>query len=375
MFLGQWFGETNNGVNKGVLLLNIDYFVKEQGYWAGRLFYTDTNPELRSFFAAVQIRKEGDVYKGRAYDVFVFISRENVYLSYTNWQNSPDSQNIVMPKEIGFTGKITDEAFIGSWDTNIGTEGKFTCFKTNLDRQLPADYRFLVWADFKNWMSEQEIKNCVFRGQKTPAKLRTSFHRAKRNDLVRYFNEDLTQLQRYINAISDYKYNLNERDDNLALQSVGQHHGFPTPLLDWTESPYIAAYFAYYSLEKGISENKEVRIFMFDIEKWKSPKNPYKRIHNFFSTLPALVFDNLPVINNERAIPQQSLFSFTNMDDIEEYVQSVERTMGERCLFRIDLPYAQRDVVMRDLQSMGITHASLFPGKDGICKALKERLF
>jgi hypothetical protein len=88
-----------------------------------------------------------------------------------------------------------------------------------------------------------------------------------------------------------------------------------------------------------------------------------------FSLLDALA------IENPRMIPQQGISSITNVDDIERYIDHVERTTNKTYLQVFDLPVIERPRVMRELAIMGVTAGSLFPGLDGACEELRERFF
>jgi hypothetical protein len=80
-------------------------------------------------------------------------------------------------------------------------------------------------------------------------------------------------------------------------------------------------------------------------------------------------------IDNERLIPQQSISSVTNIDDVGTHIRLSEHADRRQYLQIIDLPLKERPHVMQELSMMGITAGSLFPGFDGACEELRERNF
>src|SRR5207247_288797 len=92
--------------------------------------------------------------------------------------------------------------------------------------------------------------------------------RSKRSDW--HVSAYLTSVDHYVAAFESYSGerfafpNGPERDRLLSQQDFMRvvlagynylvflrHYGFPSPLLDWTESPFIAAYFAYCDGKQG----------------------------------------------------------------------------------------------------------------------------
>lgn len=115
----------------------------------------------------------------------------------------------------------------------------------------------------------------------------------------------------------------------------------------------------------------KVRIHVLDQENWKKD---LLQILFLVAPRPHVSIGEFLAIENERMIPQQAASTITNVDDIETYIRSLE-VNDKKYLWAIDLPVADRRQVVRDLNYMGITAGSLFPGLDGACEELTERNF
>ena len=243
-----------------------------------------------------------------------------------------------------------------------------------------------TWDEFPK--VAQKLKNYtdyIWRGQRCYCdgwKLKSSFDRkfeiyenSKRNEELKRI---LNKFKQKLADLSDTN-NIDFAEDE--IWAIGQHYGLPTPLLDWTESPYIAAYFAFF---KGSTKcqteyrvvyalNRALKLYILKaknaVTKEVMSKN---RIVEF-----DLGRNNLDKIHNQRLKNQKGTFiQALEGDDIKTTVENFwEKTKGKYqnkiLLAEILIPDKARDECMSYLRSQKITHGTLFPDYAGaveICK-------
>lgn len=360
---GQWIGPTT-GEFSGTAVLDLD---DEGNHYVGSglIFFAD--PEVAGTRAIIHVPKDIP----QEFDAPIFpldgrgneLSQEQLRQLYPNIQHGTSSR-------ISF--QRDDDVLTFKYKTNIGTQGEGHLRKGNGDAPsvLTPETEVKSWEDFKQYVSKLEIEKFLFRGQPAPYRLRTSFHRTNRTDLARYMDEDAIILKRDLSPLLHNQFNFDIPEQLGSFFNLAQHHGYPTPLLDWTESPFVAAFFAFRRASKHPSG--KVRIFMFEHRAWTS--NVRTDVH-VSRVLPHLTVMALSGALNNRMLPQQAISTLTNVDDIESMIQFAEGNTGLTFLRVFDLPASERDQVISELRVMGITAASLFPGLDGSCEALSHRRF
>jgi hypothetical protein len=262
-----------------------------------------------------------------------------------------------------------------SWHTDIGLSGSADLPRSRVTEPSELEARLMNWDQFKVYVANLAGKRHLFRGQHKPWRLRTAFHRHGRADLRRFISVDIKVLHQRLSARTRHIFDLSKPDENGAFFNLVQHHGYPTPLLDWTYSPYVAAFFAFRGVSKletaGATSENRVRIFVLD-ESWRTDVNQLAVLDR---PCPHLSITEFIAIDNERMVPQQSVSAVTNVDDIETYIRDMEKSNSRSYLSAIDIPIGERSNVFCELAYMGVTAGSLFPGLDGACEELRESNF
>lgn len=369
---GQWISNYS-GSNGGLMVANID---ERQSHFEGVAYLNEGNRSLPSTVAAFRTQNKDREFKFRT----------GLILPINPLNGTPDSweklkqffdPGTVIPEYADVEGSWDNNELRLLWTTNIETHGSCVLPRSKADQpsDLVAHPDAKDWNSYKLYVSKLEGRRYLFRGQNKSWRLRTSFHRAGRSDLTRFLNEDIQTLHKHLSARTKHVFNLEIPNENGAFFNLVQHHGYPTPLLDWTYSPYVAAFFAYRGISNEMAEkasaDAKVRIHVFDQAQWKSDLN---QVQLLLFAAPHVSIGEFLAIENERMIPQQAASTVTNVDDVETYIRAKEES-GKTYLWAIDLPVSERKKVIQELGYMGITAGSLFPGLDGACEELKERNF
>jgi len=261
---------------------------------------------------------------------------------------------------------------IADWLSDIGSGGSAILRQGNARAESNVETKSDVrnWDSFKSYVASLTPEQYVFRGQAASWPLRTAFHRSTRSDLLPFIQRDVPSLLNNLSGKLRHLYDLSNPTMNASFWALAQHHGYPTPLLDWTYSPFVAAYFAYASVSPKQTTGS-VRIFGLDRQRWTTTSQVFHLTHSY----PMVRLFEPFVLENDRSIPQQSIMMISNIDDIEDFISWHEATEKQKYLFAIDLPVSERIRVLSELRLMGISAGGLFPGIDGTCRDLKERFF
>lgn len=154
-----------------------------------------------------------------------------------------------------------------------------------------------------------------------------------------------------------------------------RHHGFPSPLLDWTEDPMIAAYFSFQDYPDETMTGRSA-IFVY-IEKQEYVTS---------SEYPEFEARSLTKKNIPRDIAQKTWFTyafkkinaqttiyapFYEVSEMPE--EKINNATNRPQIIRITLPHTEKDTVRKYLDSKNINYDTLMDPEGTYIKSLSDR--
>lgn len=206
-------------------------------------------------------------------------------------------------------------------------------------------------------------ENILFRGQQQEWPLLPKVARIKLKPEKNVEGEMLQDFERL--SLPYIKIVLKNQLDFLAL---AQHNGMATRLLDWTQNPLAALWFAVrLPPVKDEQENfKDGVVWIYHVSQediWALPHfSPYRK-------------GDISILKPNHITPQisaqQALFTLHGYDDKEGFIAMEKHSPYCDRLTKLIIPTSFFSELRFQLDRCGINNATMFPGIGGLCKHIE----
>ena len=222
----------------------------------------------------------------------------------------------------------------------------------------------LAWREFVDivlWGSKIKLQEYVWRGQRNVNwSLQPSLNRLAKDKGIIDERDKRSELSLHVfrafkRATRGIKTTLSASDSPAGpWWALARQYGLRTPLLDWSYSPFVAAFFAY---AESSSENDSNGRAVYALHRESLSKE--EKSDTVFR------LEDVP-LDEPRMLNQRGLYTvhYTEMN-LVAWVRATPQLHGRAVVIRFILKDQDRLEGLKALNKMNINHRTLFPDLDG----------